>query len=439
MQAVQAMTGHGGWPMTVFLTPDGVPFYGGTYFPTRRPPRHAVVHAHSHGGVGRVSLETGGRRARRSTRCADVRRHHTSRWPANRSRATSARRRVPHAEPSRSTRSTADSAARRSFRRRCRSSSCCRHWARRGPPRTRWRWRRAPSRRWRAAASTTSSAAASRATRSTRVWLVPHFEKMLYDNALLVRLGAHLWQATHDRRREARRRGDDRLGGARDARAGRRILLVARRRQRRPRGQVLRLERSGVRRGILGDDAPIARAYWGVTDDGNFEGKNILSVVTPPTIAARVKISDRRVDRAARSSRAQGGAVRRARRARVARSRRQGARVVERPHGARHRRGCARIRRRTTTARSPSRSPSSCSIAMVRRRPRDALVQGRPRAHRGIPRGSRRARPRGAQRVRAHVRRRVARARALSERWSTWFWDDGDRRILRHGVAITKR
>lgn len=33
MQAVQAMTGHGGWPMTVFLTPDLVPFYGGTYFP----------------------------------------------------------------------------------------------------------------------------------------------------------------------------------------------------------------------------------------------------------------------------------------------------------------------------------------------------------------------------------------------------------------------
>src|ERR671933_2963117 len=33
MSAVQAMTGHGGWPMTVFLTPEGVPFYGGTYFP----------------------------------------------------------------------------------------------------------------------------------------------------------------------------------------------------------------------------------------------------------------------------------------------------------------------------------------------------------------------------------------------------------------------
>jgi uncharacterized protein YyaL (SSP411 family) len=33
MDAVVAMTGHGGWPMTVFLTPDGRPFYGGTYFP----------------------------------------------------------------------------------------------------------------------------------------------------------------------------------------------------------------------------------------------------------------------------------------------------------------------------------------------------------------------------------------------------------------------
>src|SRR6476659_3341905 len=33
MDAVQALTGQGGWPMTVFLAPDGRPFYGGTYFP----------------------------------------------------------------------------------------------------------------------------------------------------------------------------------------------------------------------------------------------------------------------------------------------------------------------------------------------------------------------------------------------------------------------
>ena len=33
MEAVQGMTGQGGWPLTVFLDPEGVPFYGGTYFP----------------------------------------------------------------------------------------------------------------------------------------------------------------------------------------------------------------------------------------------------------------------------------------------------------------------------------------------------------------------------------------------------------------------
>ena len=41
MDAVQAMTGHGGWPMSVFLTPEGAPFYGGTYFPPT--PRHGMM------------------------------------------------------------------------------------------------------------------------------------------------------------------------------------------------------------------------------------------------------------------------------------------------------------------------------------------------------------------------------------------------------------
>jgi len=40
MEAVQSMTGQGGWPMTVFLDPDGVPFYGGTYFPPEQ--RHGM-------------------------------------------------------------------------------------------------------------------------------------------------------------------------------------------------------------------------------------------------------------------------------------------------------------------------------------------------------------------------------------------------------------
>ena len=40
MEAVVALSGHGGWPMTVFLTPAGEPFYGGTYYPPE--PRHGM-------------------------------------------------------------------------------------------------------------------------------------------------------------------------------------------------------------------------------------------------------------------------------------------------------------------------------------------------------------------------------------------------------------
>ena len=40
MEAVVALSGHGGWPMTVFLTPDGEPFFGGTYYPPE--PRHGL-------------------------------------------------------------------------------------------------------------------------------------------------------------------------------------------------------------------------------------------------------------------------------------------------------------------------------------------------------------------------------------------------------------
>ncbi|HJS70567.1 MAG TPA: DUF255 domain-containing protein, partial [Gaiellaceae bacterium] len=45
MEACQAMTGQGGWPLNVFLTPEQVPFYGGTYFPPQ--PRQGMPSWHS--------------------------------------------------------------------------------------------------------------------------------------------------------------------------------------------------------------------------------------------------------------------------------------------------------------------------------------------------------------------------------------------------------
>ena len=74
MQAVQAITGQGGWPMTVFLTPGGAPFFGGTYFPPEprggMPGFPAVLQAahdafrHSRADVERAAAEiTGALRA----------------------------------------------------------------------------------------------------------------------------------------------------------------------------------------------------------------------------------------------------------------------------------------------------------------------------------------------------------------------------------------
>ena len=161
MDAVQAMTGRGGWPLNAFLTPEGVPFYAGTYWPPE--PRHG------HAGV------VAGARRRRATRGSSS--APRSRRPASgscrgspaprRSRPPRARSTPPGStQPSRrcgaaTTTSTAASrAARRSSRPRRRSSSCS------AAASARWRCTRCA--RWRPAACTTRSAAASRATPSTR-------------------------------------------------------------------------------------------------------------------------------------------------------------------------------------------------------------------------------------------------------------------------------
>ena len=74
------------------------------------------------------------------------------------------------------------------------------------------------------------------------IWLVPHFEKMLYDNALLARVYLHGWQAAGKPRWRETCERDARLGAARDARRGGRLPLGARRRLRGRGGKVLRLD-----------------------------------------------------------------------------------------------------------------------------------------------------------------------------------------------------
>ena len=63
MEACQAMTGQGGWPLNAFLTPDREPFYVGTYFPPAAAPRDAGLAHGARGGVRR----RGATAARRSS------------------------------------------------------------------------------------------------------------------------------------------------------------------------------------------------------------------------------------------------------------------------------------------------------------------------------------------------------------------------------------
>ncbi|HJX32717.1 MAG TPA: thioredoxin domain-containing protein, partial [Solirubrobacterales bacterium] len=107
------------------------------------------------------------------------------------------------------------------------------------------------------------------------VWLVPHFEKMLYDNALLARAYLHGWQA---------------LGHERYRRVCEETLDWALREMRGPEGgfySALDADSEGEEgrfyvwtpaqiRAVLGDAAPEVAEFYGVTEAGNFEGRNIL-------------------------------------------------------------------------------------------------------------------------------------------------------------------
>ena len=108
-------------------------------------------------------------------------------------------------------------------------------------------------------------------------WLVPHFEKMLYDNAQLLELLALAWQHSGDRsirRTCARNRG---VAQARNDNGRGRFFCFTRCRFGGRRGQVLRLVEERDHRSPWTDDGEFFAGHYDVTDAGNFEGHNILN------------------------------------------------------------------------------------------------------------------------------------------------------------------
>ncbi len=291
MRAVQGMTGSGGWPMTVFLMPDGTPFYGGTYFPpTERfgmPSFRRVLTS-----VAEAYRLRKGEVLQTAGQLRDF-----LRQPGFRAAPADAL-----------TPELLDLA----YQRLARTYDSI-YGGFGGPPkfpqpmlvdfllRSHWRTRE-PSVLDMAMQTLRAMAAGGmydqlgggfhRYSVDAR-WLVPHFEKMLYDNALLARCYLEAWQLTAE---------PDFLRVAEET-----IAFVARE-LRSPEGgfySALDADSEGIEgkfyvwtpaevAAALGPDdgAQVCEAF-DITEQGNFEGHNILHAVRPNAVAVMDKVRAR--------------------------------------------------------------------------------------------------------------------------------------------------
>ncbi len=293
MQAVQAITGHGGWPMTMFLTPDGAPFFGGTYFPPED--RHGMP------AFRRVLLSVSD--AWRTKRDEVLRGAASLRGiyegaetpPTAGERLTPARWR----ETVRSLRHRYDARAggfgsAPKFPQPQLLDTLLRLWARTDDADALAMVRHTFAQMAGGGLYDQLGGGFHRYTVDA-VWLVPHFEKMLYDNALLTRLAVHLWQATGDA--GARRIAEDTVAWAaremRDPAGGWYASLDADSEAVEGKFYVWSYDELVA---LLGTDVDVATRHWGVTPAGNFEGENILHVAVPTdTLAAELGRPEREV------------------------------------------------------------------------------------------------------------------------------------------------
>ena len=274
MTAVQAMTGHGGWPMSMFLTPDGRPFYAGTYFPPDDRggmpafPRvlEAVAEAYRERRddvLGTTEQVLAHLRAQSEAR--------PSAEPLTRDLLGEAYRSLAASfDPNDGGFGSAPK-----FPQAMTYEFLLRHWHATGDPDALAMVELTLERMARGGIYDQVGGGFHRYSTDAQ-WLVPHFEKMLYDNALLVPLYLHAWQAT----------GNERYHAVVDE-----TLAYVSREMLHPdggffsaqdadsegeEGRYFVWEPDQIDEVLGAEQGRIVRAYYDVTHQGNFEGRNIL-------------------------------------------------------------------------------------------------------------------------------------------------------------------
>ena len=291
MQAVVAMTGHGGWPMSIWMTADGVPFYGGTYFPPERrygmPSFVDVIQNIADAWINsHEKLLQGG---------LDLLEHISRRQFAT--------------EPSSSSDmqiATLDEATQKIWKQFDWNNA---GWG--GAPKfpqpmvieflLRQHHRTGDPLALEMAEKTLSRMADGgiydqlgggfHRYSVDDVWLVPHFEKMLYDNSQLARVYLHLYQINHkpNYRRIVEEICDYVLREMTDAAGGFFSAQDADSEGEEGRFFTWNPEEVGD---VLGDEASLFMHAYDITPSGNFEGKSIPRLMTSMAeLAQNFKIS----------------------------------------------------------------------------------------------------------------------------------------------------
>jgi uncharacterized protein YyaL (SSP411 family) len=290
MQAVQAMTGQGGWPMTVFLTPDLVPFFGGTYFPpTPRygmPSFQQVLHS--------VASAYRDRRAE-IEQTAQRLLAHLSRSAVPASGAGDLR--VETLDAAYHALAREFDAAHGGFGDKPKFPPSMdlefllRVFRRTGWPKA-WEMVDLTLRKMALGGMYDQLGGGFHRYSVDERWLVPHFEKMLYDNALLSRVYLHAYQVSGDPffRRVVEETLDYVLREMTSPEGG--FYSTQDADSEGEEGKFFVWMPDEVDALLGAEDGPMFRAYFDVSEAGNFEHKNILHIDrTAEGVAARLGVT----------------------------------------------------------------------------------------------------------------------------------------------------